>query len=301
MRKKFLSLLICAATCVSFTSMQMVQAQTNDNANNQKLETKDTRTEKDSRFKLTIKELTRSRPVWFFEDVHKEIIYENPPSIVKAVLSHSMQPTVDNVMDLFEENKNIFKIEDPRSQLGVFKLSDAGVKTLEDGRVSVKLYQKVGDFFIHQRYYEVIFNKDNTTLEVKGDFDNSYYNKYSIVSQKPKITKEKAFEIVRNDALNNVDKYTDVFRDKKAFSEEEKNRFIEEIKNASYSKYYIGGNIVLKYVTPKYLQGVRRYYGISMGNHIVTVSADDGKIYLENDDLGIFEWLYGKYDNINCK
>ncbi|MFD3156836.1 hypothetical protein ACFIJ5_08255 [Haloimpatiens sp. FM7330] len=272
MKKKFLSLLICAATCVSFASMQAVQAQTNDNVNNQKIETKDTTTKRDFRFKLTVKEIKETP----FTLVGKKE-YKNPPKLVKGVLSKDMDLTVDNIMSLFEKNKDIFKIDNPRKQLMVDPLAPTKKNALY-------FVQNIDGFAFSDNYYRVSFKDDNKTIEVWGNFDNSLYDENSSVKIETKLTKKDAFETLRNDALNNIDKYTNGCEcmGKKSFSEKEKREFMNKIKNADYTEYNIMAFIGIKdyYLGISNGEYCKYYYIENFGNYNISIDAVSGKISL---------------------
>ncbi|MFD3157256.1 hypothetical protein ACFIJ5_10410 [Haloimpatiens sp. FM7330] len=195
MKRKFLSLVICMTTCISFTAISTVNAKEKVNTNSkqiqcsaQKMQNEDSTSQKTKEEKIYIKEIKESTPIFVGK---KEI--KNPPRGVRGILSEKISRNFNSIIKFFEKNKDIFRIEDPKNQL----------KLLRDSGDVFRLSQVV-DGIPTDNTYIVIFNDNNQIQDVHGSFDNSLYEENSSAKAPSIITKEQAFEIAKADAIMDV-------------------------------------------------------------------------------------------------
>ncbi|SHJ60770.1 M4 family metallopeptidase [Tepidibacter formicigenes] len=176
----------------------------NEEINNDKIITKED--EKESKDKIKEeKELIKKEEKLEKENkkLEKNIIKFNKKSdlgFLKGKLSNKKEKNMDGAVEFFEENKDTFKINNPKEE---FELISK--KTDNLGYTHIKLQQMYKGTPLYGKQYIVHFDKEGSIYAVNGQIDNEIYDKFPKRRRRSlDIGQESAIEIAKSEV--NADK-----------------------------------------------------------------------------------------------
>ncbi|MBU5593433.1 hypothetical protein KQI89_16960 [Clostridium sp. MSJ-4] len=197
MKSKFITSMICVVTAVSLVSIPKVQAKAIDCNNSEQIQYSITSSENVQQSKIHIEEIEES-------SANAEI--KNAPRSVRGILSAPMSRNFDNIIEFFEDNKDIFRISDPKNQL----------ELLRDSNDVFRLSQVVNGITTDNTYI-VVFNDNNQIKSVHGYFDNSLYQADSEANVEPTITERQALQIAKADVISSILRSDKVPKEEKGY------------------------------------------------------------------------------------
>lgn len=120
---------------------------------------------------------------------------ENELGFLKGILATQKSADMNGVVELFEENKDLFKLNNPKEEL-----KEMSTKTDELGNTHVKVQQMYKSVPLFGKQYIIHFNKDGEVYAVNGKIDNEVYSKISDKSHKTLEIREKvAIELAKSE------------------------------------------------------------------------------------------------------
>ncbi|MCT4586158.1 MAG: hypothetical protein N4A54_14680, partial [Peptostreptococcaceae bacterium] len=186
MKKNYYSRILSFALASSLMSVPVVFAQETTNEGTLETITIDTNLEEDViPSHVDLFDLENKTGFIYFNDLNKKEV------------------SMDGVIELFEENKNLFKIENPTLEL-------REVESFTDnlGFTHIKVQQQFNDIPLHGHEYIIHFNNDSEIYAVNGNLDLSVYNKADRgISRDTKLDSDLALAVAKKHIM--ADSYAD--------------------------------------------------------------------------------------------
>ncbi|WP_099190430.1 M4 family metallopeptidase [Tepidibacter mesophilus] len=120
---------------------------------------------------------------------------DNELGFLKGTLSSEKSSNIDGVVEFFEENKDLFKLNNPKEEL-----KEISTKTDELRNTHIKVQQMYKNTPLFGKQYIIHFNEDGVIYAVNGKIDNNVYNKISDKDHKKlEIREQVAIEVAKSE------------------------------------------------------------------------------------------------------